>query len=260
MRNGFSLAELLVVLAIVAILSVGGSIMIGNRRAGAVRSMLDELEGAITSAHQAAVATSRDMALVCKGVWEGNTGNPFRIAYGDAELTEADSGGPENFMKIVGDILHGTPPNPNDPDKQMELSVAVAFNFTESGNQARKRPYDAIQMRARVVISGEDAWERAVGSKNEEISSVVPFTTTMKTVLSEDNNFCAGSDISCLIIHGSTKRFSRTVFIKVIATSPAGSAVVNGPMGLLVLLENSASIFKFYNPGANGGDGKWRRI
>jgi hypothetical protein len=83
----------------------------------------------------------------------------------------------------------------------------------------------------------------------------------MKSVLSDENNFCAGNDISHLIIHGSTKRFSRTFFIKVIATNSAGNAAANGPMGLLVLLENSASVFKFYNPGSDGGgDGKWRRI
>ncbi|MDR2697243.1 MAG: prepilin-type N-terminal cleavage/methylation domain-containing protein, partial [Holophagales bacterium] len=168
-RNGFSLIELLVVIVIVSILAIGGSMMIGSRRSGAVRSMLDELEGAVANAHQAAVATSRDTALVCKGVWEGNTGNPFRIAYGDAELTEADSGGPENFMKIVDGVLNGNPPNPNDSAKRIELSVAVAYNFAEHRDKTKKRPDDSIQMRARVVINGNDGWERAAGSKNENI-------------------------------------------------------------------------------------------
>jgi len=31
-------------------------------------------------------------------------------------------------------------------------------------------------------------------------------------------------------------------------------------MGLLVVPQNGAAIFKFYNPGARDGDGKWRRI
>jgi hypothetical protein len=31
-------------------------------------------------------------------------------------------------------------------------------------------------------------------------------------------------------------------------------------MGLIVVLANGASIYKFYNPGVLEGDGKWRRI
>jgi prepilin-type N-terminal cleavage/methylation domain-containing protein len=251
--SGFSLVELLVVIAIVAILAIGGSMMISSRRSGAVRSLLDELEGAIASAHQSAVATGRDTALVCRGIWEGNTGNPFFLAYGDAELTEADSGGPENFIKIAEGILNG------DPDTR-GLSVSVAFNFREFKNSAQTRPDDSIQMRARVVVSGDDGWERATGTKNERISNVAPFITTMKNALSDENNFCLGNDISILLIHGSTKRFTRTAFIKVVATNSSGNAVADAPMGLLVMLENSASVFKFYNPGADGGDGKWRRI
>jgi hypothetical protein len=36
---------------------------------------------------------------------------------------------------------------------------------------------------------------------------------------------------------------------------------MNGsPMGLIVVLANGATIYKFYNPGVLEGNGKWRKI
>jgi len=37
--------------------------------------------------------------------------------------------------------------------------------------------------------------------------------------------------------------------------------MAGGPMGLLVVQGNGATVYKFYNPGIlGGGDGTWRRI
>jgi len=266
---GFSMIELLVILSIVAILTIGGAVMMGSRQAGAVRSLLDELEGAISNARQAAVATGRDTALVCWGAWDKD--NPLRIAFGDANILQS-ADGPSNFVAIVDQIL-GKPDNkpqpipPNPPaignlvnvstGELDQLTVGVGFQYL---------PRDPVQRKAAIVTDGPDRgnWEIAKGG-SDDIESVPPFNGEFNDVLDVKNNFCTGQSgesgsLSQLTINGYTKRFSATVFIKVVTVNSTGSPVAGGPMGLIALKENGASVFKFYNPGKKSGDGKWRRI
>jgi len=252
--------ELLTVLAIMAILAAGGSLMMGNRQSGAVRAILDELEGAISNSQQAAMATGRDVALVSWGPWEG-----LRIAYGDATLTLDDDKG-TNFITIGESVLKGILPTVEnhiitDTEKfPLEIQQTVVVGFHRSAS-------DAVQRKACIVTADaldSEKWTIAKGDKNQDINTVVPFTTPeMQGVLGDSTKeFCRGeiNSVSQVLVNGSTKRFNKTVFIKVVTTGNGGQALPNGPMGLIVLMENSASIFKFYNPGAEGGDGKWRRI
>ena len=260
-QAAFTMVELLVIIAIVAILVVVGMAMTGNRQSGAVRSMLDELEGAISAAHQSAVATGRDIALVSWGEWSKD--KPLRIAYGDA-LTKTDDAPstlkPTDFPAIVEKIIAGT----QDASKSEEQTVTLAFHVSYSGGS--HYPTDAIQKRARIIVSGqENDWNTAMGDppdNTQDITGVPPFDDAMKGDLKEANNFCVReiSDINQVTIYGSTKRFDKTVFIKIITTTASGAVMKKAPMGLLVLRENSASVYKFYNPGKENGDGKWRRI
>jgi type II secretory pathway pseudopilin PulG len=251
--------ELLAVLAIVSILTVGGAMALGGRQSLAARALLDELEGAFANAHQAAVAGSRDVAVACWGSW-GASGKdaPMRIAYGDAGIL-ARNGGQANFVKIAEAVLGGNPPTPSRPaiaeadvpliDQQ---TVAVPFHYS---------PKDPAQRKAGIVPDRSDALERARGG-SQDVLAVPPFTGEFAGALDAGNNFCKGSpvDVSHVAISGYTKRFTKTVFVKVVTTDSDGGAVAGGPMGLMVLLENGATAFKFYNPGSKNGDGKWRRI
>jgi len=245
-------------LAIVAILAVGSSLMMGNRQSGAVRATLDELEGVISNAQQAAMASGRDVALVSWGAWNGE--NPLRIAYGDATLAlEGDSGGTPYFITIGDKLLEGdTPPYIAETVSPLEIQQTVVVGYHYSAS-------DGVQRRACVVTADAGdigKWEKAQGEKNH-IDAVPLFETgDMQGVLDSKNGFCKGesNSISQVLVNGYTKRFSRTVFIKVVTIGSGGQALPNGPMGLIVLMQNGASIFKFYNPGAEGGDGKWRRI
>jgi len=60
---GYSLVELLVVLAIIGILSLAGAMTLGNQQGTAVRSLLDELEGSVVDAQRYAINSGRDVAL-----------------------------------------------------------------------------------------------------------------------------------------------------------------------------------------------------
>jgi len=261
---GFSLIELLVIISIVGILTISGALMMGNRQSGAVRSLLDELEGVISNARQASVATSRDTALVCWGAWDKD--NPFYLAFGDANILQGNSG-PSNFIAIVKQIT-GDPENDIQPapppvssvttDLLDQLTVNIGIQYS---------PKDAIHRKAGIVVYGSDNsgnWENAIGD-SVPIESVTPFASgaEFSSVLVDTNNFCkvqTDGEVSSVIINGYTKRFNKTVFIKIVTINSNGSAVAGGPMGLIALPANSASVFKFYNPGTQNGDGQWRRI
>jgi hypothetical protein len=66
--------------------------------------------------------------------------------------------------------------------------------------------------------------------------------------------------LNSVTISGSNKRFNNSFIIEVVSTTTSGYAVPGGAMGLIVVLNNGATVYKFYNSGVNNGDGQWRRI
>ena len=264
MASGYSLVELLVVLAIVGILAIAGVTMIGNRQSGAVRGLLDELEGALTNARQAAVATGRDVEIVTGGTWDAGT--PFRRAHVDGvgPIIFPDS----KIQKQV-DYLLDTVTNPPltladvplaPPGVNLAGSVAVPFRFI---------PNDAIQSRARIVRLDSGQWSSvmlptAAGPANQLITTVAPFNAGPMSVgvyLEANDLFPFDGNVKRgVTISGSSKRFNTTFIIPVVGTTSSGGALPGGPMGLIVVLANGGTIYKFYNPGARDSDGRWRRI
>lgn len=241
-ENGFSLIELLVVLAILGILSIVGVFMIGNRQAGAVRSLLDELEGSLANAHQAAVASGRDVAIVSWGTWEGAT--PLVIAHGDAELLD----GP---IQTAADKLRDSEP------------VAAGLSQTV-GVPFRMRPNDPTHSRARVALVGTTDWATAMmpvdGRTNQDITTVAPFTGSMAGMVAPENNLVGDGTRQRTLISGGNKRFNSTFIIPVVGTGANVGPLPGSPMGLIVVINNGATIYKFFNPGVRDGDGQWRRI
>jgi hypothetical protein len=238
-------------MAIVAILAIGGSLVMGNKQSGAVRSLLDELEGAISNAHQAAAATGCDIALVSWGAWDKD--GPLRIAYGDAALVQDDESS-DSIKEIGEDILKGIMPSNDESEGASQAKQTVAVPFIYS-------PTDAVQRRACIVVKGEESkWDDVAMGDKEPLQNL-GLALPLDKILRPANNFCqgGGSDIS-VYISGRTKRFSKSAFIQIVGTSTNGAPIANGPVGLIVLLENSATVFKFYNPGGEDGGGKWRRL
>ena len=268
-NRGYSLIELLLVVAILSILAVAGVNMIGNRQAAAVRAMLDQLEGAITQAQKEATATSRDVNVDFSGTWSG--GN-LVIAYGDASLDASAT----PIMNVAGTILASQPL----PVTAYAATVHVPLKFIVN---------DVIQARAEIVMSTTDTlgadWNTAAGASSSGaqstvITSVHPFmagdllsgvlggtinsnyfnitTLTPGTMTAQPITISGGSHLFTMPI--TTTNPSPVFVIEVVGTSLNAGPIPGGPMGLIVLMNNGSSIMKFYNPGVLEGNGQWRRI
>jgi hypothetical protein len=216
-----------------------------------VRSELDEVEGALVSARQEATATGRDVAIETWGTWAA--GAPLVMAYGDFSLTQ-DAG--DQLVANANRLLASTVP---DSTVQYSQTVVVPFHFL---------PHDPTQSRACIVVGGVDttSWATAMtaipsGATNQDINSVDPFKAgdIMNGMITNANNLFQNAVVQT-VISGSSQRFNSNFFIQIVGTSPSGGALPGSPMGLIVVLANGASIYKFYNPGVREGNGQWRRI
>jgi prepilin-type N-terminal cleavage/methylation domain-containing protein len=245
---GYSLIELLVVLAIVGILVIAGVTMLGNRGGNSVRVVLDELEGAVADARQCASSSGQDVAIVTWGTWNAMSSTPTLVmARGAASQTST------TIQTVANNLLASPPVMPTTTVGQ---SVSVVFAPT------RSREY----MNAVVVVNGTNGWTNALqpngsGRSNPDIATVVPFNgdaNFMAAYTAANNLFQSG--LNQVTISGSNSRFNNSFFIQVVASSSGGLGIPGGAMGLLVVLNNGASIYKFYNSGVNNGDGQWRRI
>ncbi len=245
--SGYSLLEAMLVMGIVGILSMTGVSQFQSRNAGAVRTLMDEVEGALGNAHRAATATGRDTALVTWGLW--NASSPLVLAHGDAAIVDAD----------IQKVANGTAPSATLTSAQVS-SVAAPFRYLAG---------DRVHLGARIVTIGSTEWANAgastsSGAKNVDITTVQPFATAgVMSGLVVDANLLFPEDSSLshrVLLSGSNKRFLSTFIIPIVGTTDSGRAIPGGPMGLIVVLANGGTIFKFYNPGIRDGDGQWRRI
>ena len=244
--SGFTLIELLVVVTILGILAVVGVNMIGNRRAAAVRSIMDEVEGALNNARQAAAATGKDQAVECWGTWNSTT-DPMVIAYGNGTLADGTIQADAN-NQLAGTVTAGS-------------SVVIGFHYL---------PNDVIHSRARIVVSGSQDWATAMtatsgGKANTDITGLDPFLAgdamnALSGSVATGTPTFTGSLLRCTTISGTSQRFTSSMFIEIVGTSPDNGPLPGGPMGLLVVLNNGATVYKFYNPGVLEGNGQWRKL
>lgn len=255
--RGYSMVELLTVLAIVGILSViGVSMIVGNRSEASVRAVLDEMEGTLLSAQTLASATGRDVTLASQGDWDATTTTPLILARSTV-----------------------SPPNP---------PAIVAAGQTDSASFKLARVYNGStptglareHASAGIVTAAQSSWwttsMMAIGGRsNDDIRTKPPFsdsTSAFNGILNSStaNLFQGGaaSAISAaatatnagyLQVSGSSKRFQSTVWIEVVGLR-GGAPYPGAPMGLLVVQTNGGGVLKFYNPGVVNGDGHWRRM
>jgi len=238
-HRGFSMIELIVVMVIVAILSVVGITMLGNRDTAAVRSAMDEVEGCLLGAQKLSVSTGQDVIVGTNGQWVGispraGVAPSMVMAYQQRNLTDAD------LAALAA----------NDP------AAFRVSSFREHWS-------------AGIIIGGIDSpeWTGAMGPfkglNNQDIMSVPPFSeasTGFNAILTSDKNLFNGAFNNAIRISGTNKRYTTDFWIGVISLAD-GNPLPGGAMGLIVVQANGASVYKFYNPGVrSGSDGLWRRI
>lgn len=247
-QRGYSLIELLTVLAIVSILMIAGVVYLGNRPATGVRALLDEMEGSLFDAQKLAVATGRDVTLATGGTWTATA--PMVLVRGDAGIPTA------SWPTILAAAQGTWPPAQGVLTVPQYTSLGLAFRVaTTAGGTGLTREH----LHAGVPVDLA-AWTLAA-SGNQDLTSVAPFvgTTGFSGQLTAANLMFKGAADTTLSISGTNKRFNQTFWIPVVSLSN-GLPVPGGPMGVIFVQGNGGGVYKFFNPGARQGDGKWRRI
>lgn len=247
--RGYSLIEMLVVMVIVGILAVAGIVYLGNRPAAGVRQVLDELEGTLLDAQKVAISTGRDVTLGTAGNW--TTANPMVLVRGDATIPPGD------WTAVLAAAQSGAwPPAQGGMSVAQYTTVGLGFRLAASaGSLSREHLHAGIDSSA-----GGTWWSTAQGS-SDSVTSVAPFNSLpgFSGALTGANLLFTNAPNTGYSISGTNKRFNRTFWIPVVSISN-GNAVPGGPMGLIFVQQNGGTVYKFYNPGSNNGDGHWRRI
>lgn len=228
--RGYSLIELLVVLVIVGILAMVGVTMIGNRTTNAVRSVLDEVEGVLSAAQKGTIASSRDIYVCSSGDWLAGSlvldGRPLRP-------TVANPPG-------VGDL------NPGDDLKRVGSASEVFRSHATS---------DRDHMSAGVAVDTAPWYGVALGT-TPALATVAPISGQTEFTAALGNPLFKSSGLYTVIINGQTKRFM-TGFCVVVVGLASGNPLPNGPVGVLIVPQNSSNIYKYYKADQSS---VWRKI
>lgn len=204
--SGYTLIELLVVLAIIAILAIAAVSTIGDRPGGAVRSVLDEVEGVLSAAHKRTTSTTGDITLITSGVW-GSTVDPTILSF-----TGANAPG-DSFRYVTGSREYGYAGIPCGTDW-----ADAAITSLKTVTPTNADPFlDAL---SRPLFTG---------AANPAAATVPP----------------APPAAAPFVINGYSKRFSQGFYIAVVGMRN-GIPIGSGPVGVLVVPGGGNSVYKFY--------------
>jgi prepilin-type N-terminal cleavage/methylation domain-containing protein len=230
--SGYSLIELLVVVAIVGVLTLVGLSTLGDRRGNSVRSVMDQIEGVLMNAQNAAVLSSMDIYVSSTGNWT------------DGSL-----------------IIDARPLNPavvSYPPTAANIKAGVDANRLGGNSECfRSRYLTDRDHQSAGVNTGTNWYNTALGSATDLVSTS-PVSTNAGLVAAMGNPLClgtAGGD-SYVILNGQTRRFE-TGFKVVVVGLTNGAPVSGGPIGVILVPANSSNVYKFYK---QGGSTTWRRL
>ena len=219
-QKGYSLIELLVVLAIVGILAVAGISMMQNRQSGSVRDVMDELEGALTAAQVNSQVRLGDVDISTSGTWMGTGANALYLTYNDA----------------TG-----------------KTSEAFRSHFAEAQRSHMQAGIDTGALGWYTTALGAVPGLKTVAPGNAE-----PFLTALGNPLFSGATLPTPPPPNppTVSVNGNNKRFTKGFYIAVVGLRGTGT-YVGAPVGLLVVPNNGTGVCKFYKGPA---ETTWRRM
>ena len=237
--RGYSLIELLAVLTIVGILSTVGVATLSGRKAGGVRSIMDELEGVLMNAQKSTVVMSRDVYISTQGEWGAGTmildARPFK-------------GG----LNGAGQLVVPSPPGAGD--------LTPGDNTKREGSDSecfRRLLRSRDHMSAGIPTSNQEGWYTIARGGAPDLAAVEPINgPANQNLVDALNNRLFKATLSSVVVNGLTKRFDQGFSVVVVGLAQ-GHPIPNGPVGVLVVPANSSSVYKFYKA---DGESTWRRL
>jgi prepilin-type N-terminal cleavage/methylation domain-containing protein len=225
---GYSLIELMVVLFIVGVLAMVGVVSMGDREGTSVRSLMDQVEGTIMQAQKTAQATGQDVCLSANGTW---------TAAGQPSLSGSSP--------FILDPRRFQNPSANpDPYSGARLGSDSETFISLYRSSARDHIHAAV---------ATDATALGVAAS---LLTVSPFNSATDTSFKDAfNNPLANGGQNRAIANGVNYRFN-TGFAIVVVGLKSGATDTSGPVGVLVVPQNSANVYRFYR---RAGETTWKR-
>ena len=232
--SGYSMVELLVVLAIVGIVTLVGVTMIGDKKANSVRAVMDEIEGVLLNAQKTSQMTSLDIYMATTGHWTDGT-----LVLDGRALNSATITAPPAAL-VTADWKAGTDAN-------------RLGSPTECFRSLYKSTINRDHQSAGVDCG--DGWYATARGSASDLSTVDPVKSNAVLLDAMGTRLFTGGD-SYAILNGTTHRFE-TGFSIVVVGLNAGAPVAGGAVGVIIVPKNSSSVYKFYKP---SNSVTWRRL
>jgi prepilin-type N-terminal cleavage/methylation domain-containing protein len=230
-RAGYSLIELLVVLAIVAIITIVGVTVIGDRKTNSVRSVMDQIEGVLANAQNTAVLSSMDVYVSSTGQWTDGSlvldGRALNTAAVSTPLVAADIKAGQDAKRLG---------SPAECFRSLYLS-AINKEHQSAG------------------VDCGNGWYATARGTAQDLKLVAPVSTNPALLNAMGTALFTGGD-SCAILNGQTRRFETGFYIVVVGLA-GGIPLAGGPVGIILVPQNSSNVYKFYKP---SGSITWRRL
>ena len=234
--RGYTLVELLVVMAIVGALAIAGVYMIRPRTRDSVRSIMNEIEGQLVNAENAALISPRDIYVVATGNWKDGSfvidGRPF---------------------------VPGTTVVPSDPTSNGGVSLTPGVTGYRQGSLSECFRTLYLQGNQDHMNAGVDTttWYNTALGSAPDLATLSTFSASnmagMKTALG--TRLCNGTQ-QYVILSGLKQTFL-TGFSIVVVGLRGGQPVPGGPIGVIVVPGAGGNIYKYYKP---DGSNTWSRM
>lgn len=231
-NRGFSMIELLAVLAIVGVLAYYGVAMVRPRSSDSVRSVMGELEGVLLNAQHTASLSSQDVYIASTGNWTDGT---LKIDARPMVPTATTATPP------VADLAPG-----NAATRLGSTSEIFATRYLQ--NQ-RDHMYAGI--------ATTTAWLTTSLGTATNLKDLPLFATTamagFRTALG--NPLCTGS-FNYVVLNSISRSFD-SGFCIVVVGMRGGQPIPSGPVGIIAVPAGGANIYKYFKP---NGSNTWGRM